>query len=507
MSVANWAPCKLGDVCQLLNGRAYKRHELLAEGPYPVLRVGNLFTNKEWYYSDLELDEDKYVDDGDLIYAWSASFGPRIWNGGKVIYHYHIWKCRLNKGAADKSFMFRLLEWDTAKIKGDHGVGSTMIHVTKGAMEERPIKLPPLAEQKRIVRKLDALNARTTSARDHLSVVSKLVDRFKLRVLSRELFREEVAFRKLGEMSSDVRYGTSAKCDYDPTGTPVLRIPNLQQGNIDHEDLKTAHFTKKELEKLALKTGDVLVIRSNGSPDLVGRVALVTEAETDFIFAGYLIRMRFDQTLALPEYVRLCFQSDEIRGKIEKGLKSTSGVNNINSTELQALEFPMPDVDEQREIIDRVETAFEKIDRLTEEACRALEMADRLDQRLLAKAFAGELVPQDPNDEPASVLLDRIREERAATPTQTRRAPTGLKKANTSKKKVDDMNEKKRSQVSKTHLSSLLKQLGGSSPSRDLWLKSDMDLNEFYMLLRDEVSAGRIDETQDKRTLVATNAA
>lgn len=307
------------------------------------------------------------------------------------------------------------------------GKGGAQPNISQTFLKSYPIPLPPLPEQRRIVKKLDTLSARTSTARDHLMAVAKLVERFKLRTLSNEIFREGVPFRKLGDMSSDVRYGTSAKCDYDPTGTPVLRIPNLKQGRIDHEDLKTAHFTEKDLEKLALKIGDVLVIRSNGSPDLVGRVALVTEAETDFIFAGYLIRMRFDEEVALPEYIRLCFQSDEIRGTIEKGLKSTSGVNNINSTELQILEFPMPEVDEQREIVDRIEMAFAKTDRLAEEALKALKLTDNLDQRILAKAFAGELVPQDPNDEPASKLLARIQEARANAPKKPRKKPTKAK--------------------------------------------------------------------------------
>ena len=76
---------------------------LVSYGPYPLLRVGNFFSNRAWYYSDLELPEDKYCEDGDLLYAWSASFGPRIWQGPKVIYHYHIWKIEINETLADKS--------------------------------------------------------------------------------------------------------------------------------------------------------------------------------------------------------------------------------------------------------------------------------------------------------------------------------------------------------------------------------------------------------------------
>ena len=87
-----WKPYLYMDICSLINGRAYSQPELLNEGKYKVLRLGNLFTNEKWYYSDLELSEKQYCDTGDLIYAWSATFGPYIWEKERVIYHYHIWK-------------------------------------------------------------------------------------------------------------------------------------------------------------------------------------------------------------------------------------------------------------------------------------------------------------------------------------------------------------------------------------------------------------------------------
>ena len=96
----------LEQVCRFINGRAYKQPELLSEGKYPVLRVGNFFTNSNWYYSNLELEEDKYCDYGDLLYAWSASFGPRIWDGEKSIYHYHIWKILPKENIILKKFLY-----------------------------------------------------------------------------------------------------------------------------------------------------------------------------------------------------------------------------------------------------------------------------------------------------------------------------------------------------------------------------------------------------------------
>ncbi|RUO81234.1 restriction endonuclease [Idiomarina tyrosinivorans] len=165
-SEVEWKP--LGEISRFINGRAYKRTELLESGPYPVLRVGNFFTNANWYYSDLELDDDKYCDNGDLLYAWSASFGPRIWDGGKVIYHYHIWKVEPNLDVISKKYLFYLLEWDTEALKSASGTGSTMMHVGKGAIEKRLVPVPSIPQQERIVTILDKFDALTNSITEGL---------------------------------------------------------------------------------------------------------------------------------------------------------------------------------------------------------------------------------------------------------------------------------------------------------------------------------------------------
>lgn len=143
-----WKVKRLGNVVEFLNGRAYKQSELLSCGKYKVLRVGNFFTNDMWYYSDLELEASKYAEKGDLLYAWSASFGPRFWEKERVIYHYHIWKI-VGFNNLLKLYLYYFLEYDSFLLKNNIQ-GGTMFHITKESMERREIFLPPLVEQQKI---------------------------------------------------------------------------------------------------------------------------------------------------------------------------------------------------------------------------------------------------------------------------------------------------------------------------------------------------------------------
>lgn len=151
-----WEQRKLGDIVVFLNGRAYKQAELLDSGKYPVLRVGNFNTNDKWYYSDLELPAKNYADKGDLLYTWATAFGPHIWKGPKVIYHYHIWKVETTSDIS-KNFAVHLLDADQAQMTNSLN-GSTMVHITKGTMENKIVTIPGISEQRNIARLLDQLD-------------------------------------------------------------------------------------------------------------------------------------------------------------------------------------------------------------------------------------------------------------------------------------------------------------------------------------------------------------
>lgn len=294
----------------------------------------------------------------------------------------------------------------------------------KSDLESINIPLPPLPEQRRIVAKIDNLTGKSRRARDHLDHIPRLVEKYKQAILA-AAFRDDAELARVGDVITDIRYGTAKKCNYSGGAVPVLRIPNVQRGLIDLRDMKSADFDAKELLKLELRVGDILVIRSNGSLDLVGRSAVVDGTAAGMLFAGYLIRLRVDAARCMPKYLHWFLQSSVARDTIMNAAKSTSGVNNVNAQELQALELPLPSIAVQCQRIASVESAFAWIDRLAADATSARKLIDHLDQSVLGKAFKGELVPQDPADEPASALLDRIRAERTAAP----KAKRGRKKA------------------------------------------------------------------------------
>ena len=174
----------LKEVCEVINGRAYSQPELLDKGKYRVLRVGNFFSNDSWYYSDLELEDKYYCNKGDLLYAWSASFGPHIWEEEKVIYHYHIWKMNC-KEALDTKYMYYWLQSEDMKKQAFSNLhGATMAHLTKVLMESLKVPVPSLSEQQRIVDILDKFEASIQNLEAQLSQREKQYEYYRNKLLT-----------------------------------------------------------------------------------------------------------------------------------------------------------------------------------------------------------------------------------------------------------------------------------------------------------------------------------
>lgn len=315
-------------------------------------------------------------------------------------------------------FFRNIQTWLTAQ-----GTGTTFAAISGDFVRQIEVAIAPLPEQKRIADKLDALLARVDACRERLDRVPTILKRFRQSVLAaattgeltRE-WREEQGFGRewrpaaLGSLLTDVRYGTAKKCAYEPRKTPVLRIPNVVAGTISHDDLKYADFDQDEKAKLALAPGDLLMIRSNGSVGLVGRTALVSEREAGFLYAGYLIRLRPDAAQATSAYLSLFLASPASRTRIASTARSTTGVNNINAEEIRNFPIAVPSLAEQSEIVRRVGKLFAIAGRLDDRILLAQAIVQRTTPSALTKAFRGDLVQQDPNDEPAIALIKRVRD-------------------------------------------------------------------------------------------------
>jgi type I restriction enzyme, S subunit len=208
-------------------------------------------------------------------------------------------------------------------------------------------------------------------------------------------------------------YGTSEKCRDSNTGLAVLRIPNIIGGSISLHDLKFAPSTYVERDEDLVSVGDLLIVRTNGSRMLIGHGAVVRDAPAvPLSFASYLIRLRLVPDPSLLGWLALIWDSSVVRRWIEARAATSAGQYNISLGVLETLAVPLPPVVEQRIIVESVEGQLSIIDHLESDLAARLTSAQALRQSILRHAFSGKLVPQDPNDEPASELLKRIAAER-----------------------------------------------------------------------------------------------
>ena len=493
-----WVKASVGEICRLINGRAYSKVELLSVGKYPLLRVGNLFTNPYWYYSDLELEPDKYCDAGDLLYAWSASFGPHIWQGPKVIYHYHIWKVEHYEDLIARDFLRAFFQWDTEAIKRDQGSGSTMLHVTKKSMEARSVPVPSRNEQAAIAAKLDTTLAAAEACRQRLDCVAAILKRFRQAVLaaatSGELTREwreergdfshwqEKGLAELGEFGR-------GRSRHRPRNDPRLYggdYPFIQTGDVANAkgDWLAAHsqtYSNFGLAQSRIWPSSTLCIT------IAANIADTALLEYPACFPDSVVGFVADREQVEPLFAK--WMIDSVADKLESFAPATAQ-KNINLAILDQIVFSVPLLQEQTEIISRAKQLFTLADHLEARLTAARKIVDRLNPALLAKAFRGELVPQDPNDEPASVLLEQIRASRqegmaSGKPTRPRR-----RNAHTSITKTTALtNMLTRNNVQVNHLSAILKECGPLS-AEALWSASQLEIDDFYTQLRDEEAQG-----------------
>jgi type I restriction enzyme, S subunit len=476
-----WVRVALGEVLQLLNGRAYKQEELLTAGT-PVLRIQNLNGGNRWYYSDLSLDPDKYCAPGDLLYAWSASFGPYQYDGPRAIFHYHIWRV-VPGPSLDVRFAYWLLKEITAEVRAAaHGVA--MPHMTKAGMEAWPICLPPINEQRRVVAKLDALQARSRRARESLDAVPPLLEKLRRSILA-AAFRgdltkdwrakhkdiepaadllkrirterrkkwEATELAKLkakGKPPTDDRWktkykepepvdasglpelpegwcwasvaelvvdgpsnGFSPKADRAGAGTPTLRLSATTEGYCTLSDETTKRTTERVSEDAPywLMSGDILIQRAN-TIDYVGTSAVFNGPDRTYIYPDLMMRLRASPLVGPTLLWRALSWSFCRRFMRARATGTAGNMPKINGETVRSVPVPLAPSVEQTVLLRKLDQAERQGHLLLSRTIALSGTVSGLERSLLAKAFRGELVPQDPNDEPAEALLERLSQQR-----------------------------------------------------------------------------------------------
>lgn len=387
---------KLIEICKLINGRAYSKPELLAEGKYPVLRVGNFFTNDHWYYSDLELDEGKYCDKGDLLYAWSASFGPRIWHAGKVIYHYHIWKVIPDLTLIDKKFLFYFFEWDADQIKKDQGAGTTMVHVSKGSMENREINLPQLKDQARIVTLLDEAFADITTAK---------VNAEKNLQNSRNIFEShlESVFsdrdngwvkNPLKSITKKIGSGATPRGgqeSYKSDGVSLIRSLNVHDFAFKYAKLAFLdELQAADLSNVEVHQRDVLLNITGAS---VARCCVVPEDILPARVNQHVSIIRPLEKILMPEFLHYLIISRPYKSKLlQTGEEGGSTRQAITKAQIQDFTVSYPaSIEEQQTLVTRLNSMLAETQRLESIYQEKLIALDDLKKALLHQAFNGKL--------------------------------------------------------------------------------------------------------------------
>ena len=381
-----WEQRRLGDIAEFINGRAYSQDELLSEGTYPVLRVGNFYTNDSWYFSDLELEDKYYTEKGDLLYTWSATFGPHIWNGPKVIYHYHIWKVVLSD-LLNKKFTVQLLEEDKAKILADKN-GSTMVHITKAGMEKKKIKIPTSVEEQReignFLDNFDNLITLHQRKLDDLKLLKKgLLQKMfpkngeKIPEIRFPGFTDDWEQRRLKDISKRIQ-GNDGRMDL-----PTLTI-SAGNGWMRQEDRFSANIAGNEQKNYSLlKKGDLSYNHGNSKLAKYGAVFELTDYSEALVPRVYhSFRMIKGSSVFIDYLFKTGRPNSELRKLISSGARM-DGLLNISYEDFNNITLFIPDEDEQFNI----GAFFRQLDSLITLHQRKLDNLKLLKKGLLQEMF------------------------------------------------------------------------------------------------------------------------
>ncbi|WP_217518342.1 restriction endonuclease subunit S [Vibrio metschnikovii] len=487
-----WVATQIALIAKVESGVGFpKKYQGLDFVDIPVYKVGDISRSVQNQEKSL-VRSSNYVDEKTRI-----AMNAKIYPEGSTLFAKIGEALKLNRrgfvgkeGIADNNVMGVIPDTQLISAKfifyflktvdlSEFSRSSTVPSIRKGDVENLVLCLAPLAEQKRIVAKLDEVLAQVDTIKARLDRIPAILKRFRQSVLAAavsgklteewrgnvalvdsvteryEKFRDKILadansaaqksklvkiheqsestefpitipdcwnLKNLSKVAFGFNYGSSAKSQAIGD-VPVLRMGNIQNGKLDWGDLVYTSDLS-EIEKYRLVKGDVLFNRTN-SPELVGKTTIF-HGEREAIYAGYLIKVQGSELLS-PEFLNIALNSAHAKNYCMRVKTDGVSQSNINAQKLGYFPCPLPLIEEQTEIVRLVDQYFVFADSIEAQVKKAQARVDNLTQSILAKAFSGELVAQDPNDEPADKLLERIAKARTEAEQLAKAAKKAVK--------------------------------------------------------------------------------
>lgn len=359
---------------------------------------------------------------GDLIVASLGQDLPRAClvppTLGPAIVKADCIRARLHPALDARYVNYALQRPDLHRAVADqiHGVGRPRLGMA--GIKSLSIPVPPRAEQERIVAtieehlsRLDAADLAARSALRRVAILERAIISEAAATVDPPAEWNVVTVADAGTVGLGLQ--RSPKRHSGPNMRPYLRVANVFEDRIDGSDVMTMDMSDAEWERFKLRDGDVL-LNEGQSPEFLGRPAIYRGDPSDVAFTNSLIRFQANPGVD-PEWALLVFRSHMHNRRFMRESQITTNIAHLAAGRFKTVEFPLPPIEEQRRRVAGARARLDACSRLRSEAETSLKRAASLRRSILAAAFSGQLVPQDPDDEPASVLLERIRADRAAS--------------------------------------------------------------------------------------------
>jgi len=396
-----WRSARLDDIAHVTLGQSPPGNTYNSDGRgAPFFQGKSEFTATYAEVRKYTTAGTKFAAAGDILISVRAPVGPT--NIAPV-------DCAIGRGLAglraenglNQRYLFWALRATEHKL-ASQGAGSTFPAVTGKQLKSHRINVAPLDEQRRIVDILEDYLSRLDAAGQSLAAAQRRSELLRAAILE-SLAPEGTPQRTLGELASDSGYGTSTKCVVGGAGVPVVRIPNLKGGRVDLADEKRVSEAAVDLTRLMLEADDLLIVRTNGSRDLIGRAAVV-QPGVFASFASYLIRFRLDPPQVRPQWTRVMLGTPSVRRVVEAMAASSAGQYNLGLKKLNGVTIPCPTIEDQDRLLARFDEQEWALDSLTPSWAEGKSKAQSLRRSLLAAAFSGRLTGRSSDLEVAEEL-------------------------------------------------------------------------------------------------------